>query len=191
MFSGRGRKLLVLSRSNNTPENKSDSLVPELNLREKLLPRVAKSAAFFPQNWATFEALPQAKSHVCKLGEAVFHSGRIINICSKGQSFEWKSYLNRISWLQAGSARAHVRRHRDQRLKHSTQGCTFLSEHISPSASRQVLIQRSEPCLSPGNPGTLTTTTTTKVKKQPKSSTSDTFQTFHVAFRSPLYSRND
>lgn len=68
-----------------TPQNKSDALVPELNLQRETPPQGCQVCSFFPQNWATFEALPQAKSHVCKLGEAVFHADRIINICSKGQ----------------------------------------------------------------------------------------------------------
>lgn len=48
-----------------SPQNKSDLLVPELNLQSETPPQGCQVCTFFLPNWATFEALLQAKPQVC------------------------------------------------------------------------------------------------------------------------------
>lgn len=86
---------------------------------------------FSLHNWATFEAVPQAKtSSLLVWGEAVFHADRIINICGK---------------VRPISTYVHVHHDENHRLTHSTQRCVFLHEHISTTATRAVLFQCSDP----------------------------------------------
>lgn len=97
-------------------QNKSDLLISELNLQRETPPQGCQVGSFIRHNWATFEALPQAKLPVCWFGAKLF-SMQIASLISGVK-------CNNFNEIHTQSARIHAHHHENHRLSHSTQQCT-------------------------------------------------------------------
>lgn len=124
--------------------------------REKLLPRVARSAVFSRRTGPLLK--PCRRPNLMSASWAKLFSMQITSLISvvKGNNLNegipklYKLTPGQISTYACASTSWSTPETLHSRMY------MFLYEHISPSATRLVLIQFAEPCLSPGNPGTLT-----------------------------------